>query len=180
MIRVEPALISDVTAPVWIVLLAVGGVTLFCCYRSVTLVSAFETYVFVDDGAVTRVLDPGIHVTSPFRSPDRRIEMRTQPLTLRVEPRTDDWIDLEVDVTGSVRVADAATVATMGDYHDTLEDRTARAIKRECERRTWEEIRADRDAIERRCEERLAREFEESGIELRAFAIERIERRQRR
>lgn len=146
-------------------------------YRSLLIVPAYEKHVFVDGGTVTRVVEPGVNVTSPFRSPDRRIDMRTQNMTLRVTPQTDDSVDLRVEIIGTVRVADARTIAARTENHRTeLMNRAGTAITRVCERRTWDDIRRDVDAIERDCTATLRREFDLLGVDLKDFTIEEIDR----
>ena len=169
----DPALVPGLDAvPTWIPLVASLLAVLFV-HRSVTVVDAHEKCVFVDGGAVSDTLEPGVHVTSPLRSPDHRVDMRTQTFELPVDPQDDG--DTALEIRGELRVTNPETVATeCPDYQYEVMKHLDERLDSTLERRTWDEIFADASEVERSLERTLRERLDEWGIELKEFSIEGI------
>jgi regulator of protease activity HflC (stomatin/prohibitin superfamily) len=157
---------------------AVLGVVVVLLVRSVVVVGEDERHVLVDDGDVDRVLERGIHYTSPLRWGGRRIE--TTPVSFEFaggQTETDDGVTVTADVSGEIRVVDAAKLVGGTRSHPRdVQRRIDEAYVTQVGYLPWSELEDGPDALEEACRRELEPALERWGVELQRFEVDHLER----
>lgn len=155
------------------------AIVLVVAVRSVVFVGEDEQHVLTDDdGDVEEVLGRGIHFTSPLEGHGRTVA--TSPVSFEFAggtTETDDGVEVRADVSGEIRVVDAAAlVEGTRSYPRDVQHRIDEAYVTQVGYLPYEELDGDVTALEEACRRELEPALEAWGVELERFEVDSLER----
>jgi regulator of protease activity HflC (stomatin/prohibitin superfamily) len=147
--------------------------------RSVVFVGDEECHVLTDDdGDVERVLERGIHFTSPLEPTGRSVD--TSPVAFEFaggHTETEDGVEVRADVSGEIRIVDAAAlVAGTRSYPRDVQRRIDEAYVTQVGYLPYDDLADDAATLEEACRRELEPALEAWGVELERFEVDHLER----
>lgn len=147
--------------------------------RSVVFVGEEECHVVTDDdGDVDRVFEQGIHFTSPLESHGRTVD--TSPVSFEFaggHTETDDGVEVRADVSGEIRVDDAAAlIAGTRSYPRDVQRRIDEAYVTQVGYLSYDQLADDAETLEEACRRELEPALAAWGVELERFDVDHLER----